>query len=119
MWSRLPAFDPYPTSGGHGATGRKSRLRPFHRQVIEWVHHRQQCAGQILDRFGDDSTFTNVFTVKDWILFQQANVSVGDTFTFTLNGPVPDSSQEYYTCMVWPYNMPSVSNNVTNIQLVK
>ena len=66
-----------------------------------------------------DSTFTNVFTVKDWIAFQQANVSVGETFTFTLNGPVPDSSQEYYTCMVIPYNMPSVSNNVTNIQLVK
>lgn len=66
-----------------------------------------------------DSTFTNVFTVKDWIYFQQANVSVGDTFTFTLNGPVPNPSQEYYTCMVLPYNMPSVSNNITNIQLVK
>ncbi len=66
-----------------------------------------------------DSTFTNVFTVKDWIYFQQANISAGDTFTFTLNGAVPDSSQQYNTCMVIPYNMPSVSNNVTNIQLVK
>lgn len=65
------------------------------------------------------STFTNVFTVKDWIQFQQANISVGDTFTFTLNGPVPDSTQAYYTCMIVPYNMPSVYNNVTNIQLVK
>ena len=66
-----------------------------------------------------NSTIANVFTVKDWIYFQQANVSVGDTFSFTLNGPVPDSSQQYNTCMVVPYNMPSVSNNVTNIQLVK
>ena len=66
-----------------------------------------------------NSTIANVFTVKDWIYFQQANVSVGDTFSFTLNGPVPDSSQQYNTCMVVPYNMPSVFNNVTNIQLVK
>jgi len=63
-----------------------------------------------------NSTFTNVFTVKDWILMQQAYLSVGDTFSFTLNGPVPNSSQIYYTCAVFPYNMPSASNNVTNIK---
>ena len=62
------------------------------------------------------STFTNVFTVKDWVLMQQANLSVGDTFSFTLNGTVPDSSKVYNTCDVVPYNLPSASNNVTNIK---
>ena len=65
-----------------------------------------------------DSTFTNVFTVKDWILMDQVQVPVGDTFTFTLNGPLPDSliNKTYFTCDVEFYNMPAISNNVTNIQ---
>ena len=61
--------------------------------------------------------YTNVFTVKDWIEIYQAQLSVGDTFTFTLNGPVPDSTL-WYGCDIVPlrFEMPSVSNNVTKIQ---
>ncbi len=64
-------------------------------------------------------TYTNVFTVKDWIEIDQAQLSVGDTFTFTLNAPVPDSTL-WYGCDIQPlhFDMPSVSNNVTNIQKV-
>jgi hypothetical protein len=65
------------------------------------------------------ATFTNVFSVKDYILFYQDKITVGDTFTFTLNGPVPDSLQLYYGCNIIPYNVPSVWNNVTNIKLVQ
>jgi hypothetical protein len=63
-------------------------------------------------------SFTNVFAVKDWVEIAQAQLSVGDTFTFTLNGPVPDSTTWYATCEIVPlrFDMPSVSNNVTNIQ---
>ena len=62
-------------------------------------------------------TYSNVFTVKDWIEIYQAQLSVGDTFTFTLNGPVPDSTL-WYGCAILPlgFDLPSVSNNVTNIQ---
>ena len=64
------------------------------------------------------STFSNVFTVKDWILMDQVGVTTGDTFSFTLNGPLPDSLTDkvYYTCMIQFYTMPAVSNDVTNIQ---
>lgn len=64
------------------------------------------------------STFANVFTVKDWILMDQAGMNTGDTFSFTLNGPLPDSltNKIYFTCMMVPYTMPAVSNDVTNIQ---
>ena len=66
---------------------------------------------------GTGITYTNVFTVKDWVEIDQAQLSVGDTFTFTLNGPVQDSTI-YYGCAILPlrFDMPSVSNNVTNIQ---
>src|ERR1700744_1968064 len=63
-------------------------------------------------------TYSNVFSVKNWINFQQAGVALGDTFTFTLNGAVPDSNQTYYTCMIRFFNMPAVYNNVTNVQLI-
>lgn len=60
-----------------------------------------------------DSTFTNVFGVRNFMQMQQAQLVQGDTFRFTLNGPVPDSI--YMTCMIVPYNMPSATDNVTNI----
>ena len=63
------------------------------------------------------STFTNVFTVRDWIVMDVDKVAVGDTFSFTLNGPLPDYLNTiYYPCMMEFYTMPPVSNNVTNIQ---
>jgi hypothetical protein len=65
----------------------------------------------------NDSTFTNVFTVKDGPAMQLAQVAVGDTFTFTLNGPVPDSLSKYASCDVLTSNVPGVYDNVTNIQL--
>jgi hypothetical protein len=65
----------------------------------------------------NDSTFINVFTVKDGPAMQLAQVVVGDTFTFTLNGPVPDSLSKYASCAVLTSNVPGVYNNVTNIQL--
>ena len=63
-------------------------------------------------------TFSNVFTIRDWILMDQAHLSTGDTFSFTLNGPLPDSlnNKVFYTCMIAFYNMPAVSNDVTNMQ---
>jgi hypothetical protein len=60
-----------------------------------------------------DSTFTNVFVARNFMNLQQANLAQGDTFNFTLNGPLPDST--YNTCMVIPYNLPTAFNNVTNI----
>lgn len=60
-----------------------------------------------------DSTFSNVFTVRNFMQMQQAQLVQGDTFSFTLNGAVPDSI--YFTCMVVPYNMPAATDNVTNI----
>lgn len=63
-------------------------------------------------------SFTNVFTVRDWITFQQANIAVGDTFTFTLNGPDPNAGKIYYTCMIAPYPSPADSNTVTKIQKI-
>ena len=65
-----------------------------------------------------NKSFMNVFTVRDWITFQQANVSVGDTFTFTLNGPDPNAGKIYYTCMIAPYPSPADSNTVTSIQKI-
>jgi hypothetical protein len=63
------------------------------------------------------NTFDNVFTVRDWILLDQVHVGKGDTFSFTLNGPLPDSlNLVYNTCMIALYPMPLVSNDVTNIQ---
>jgi hypothetical protein len=63
------------------------------------------------------STFTNVFAVRDWIVMDHDHVTAGDTFSFTLNGPLPDYLNTiYYPCMMEFYPMPPVSNNVTNIQ---
>lgn len=59
------------------------------------------------------TTFTNVFTVGNFVQMQQAQLAPGDTFGFTLNGPVPEGI--YNTCAIWPYNMPTATNNVTNI----
>lgn len=64
-----------------------------------------------------DTTFTNVFTVKNWITFQQANLKLGDMFTFELNQHDPNTGT-YYTCDIWPIDMPAVSNTVTDIRLV-
>ena len=64
-----------------------------------------------------DTTFTNVFTVKNWITFQQANVQLGELFSFELNQHDPNTGT-YYTCAIWPFDMPAVSNTVTNIQPV-
>jgi hypothetical protein len=64
------------------------------------------------------TTFANVFMVRNWVHFQQANLSVGDTFTFTLNGPDPEANSIYHTCAVFFYNMPSDSDVVTNIQKI-
>jgi hypothetical protein len=67
-----------------------------------------------------DSTYTNVFGVKDVCTFQEAiaaaNVNVGDEFSLTLNGPVP--GQICNECDILPFPMPTAMNSVTNIQLV-
>jgi hypothetical protein len=65
----------------------------------------------------NDSTFTNVFTVKDGPAIQLAQVAIGDTFTFTFNGPVPDSVSTIASCDILTTNVPGVYNNVTDIRL--
>lgn len=63
------------------------------------------------------NSYTDVFRVKDVCTFAEANLSVGDVFTFTLNGAVP--AQVCMICNVVPnYPMPAANNAVTNIQLV-
>jgi hypothetical protein len=59
------------------------------------------------------ATFSNVFVAKNFPQLQQAQLVQGDTFTFTLNGPVPDGN--YNGCMIVPYNLPTAFNNVTDI----
>lgn len=62
-----------------------------------------------------DSSFTNVFTVKDVCTFAQANLKQGDVFSFTLNGAAP--VETCMTCDVMPsFPLPPASNIVTNIQ---
>lgn len=63
-----------------------------------------------------DSTYTNVFTVKDGCTFAAALLSQGDVFTFTLNGEAPN--QTCFTCDIVIFPLPSVYNTVTNIKLV-
>ena len=59
--------------------------------------------------------YANVFTVRNWIQFSLANLSVGDTFSFSIVQHVP-IMDPYQTCAIWPYSMPPASDNVVNIQ---
>lgn len=63
-----------------------------------------------------DSTYLNVFRVKNVCTFPAADINVGDTFRFTLNGPVP--TQMCNMCDMEPYPMPATSNSVTDIKII-
>ena len=63
-----------------------------------------------------DSTFRNVFGVRNDCTFPAAVINVGDTFRFTLNGPVP--RQICNMCDVELFDMPAASNSVTDIEII-
>jgi hypothetical protein len=62
----------------------------------------------------NDSIYSNVFGVKDGCTFAEANLKIGDVFTFTLNGAAP--VQICVVCDIAAYIMPPTLNTVTNIQ---
>ncbi len=64
-----------------------------------------------------DTTFTNVFAVKNWMTFRRANLKLGDVFTFALNQHDPNTDT-LYMCPLRNFAMPAVANTVTDIQPV-
>lgn len=64
----------------------------------------------------NDSTYTNVFIVKNICSFAAARLPVGTVFQFTIDSTATDAICN--TCDAAPFASPAASNTVTNIKVV-